>query len=292
MLPFHIGILLPNISHTSMGVKLNPNNELAQLFNLDSNGYALTALDIVGKIKQSTDQFDIKSDEPIVQENLAPSFGDINRAGESVKGLDNKMKLMIVLTMKKLIELKKQNALSWENIQGCFNQNTSLVADSSPTEIVKEFISNSEADFKFDGSPDPQLVQKVMTWWEGEACPDPDIRNDSKLDIDSLAKIVAWSGATITDFWNFWSKHEHHERRLLEVGVMRYPSIAKPYFKIYRIKLFAWSDSTRTVWHQEDKNGIKSTITSQTFRPNDDVLSKVKEDTTKKAADEIDDLFP
>ncbi|KAJ4490559.1 hypothetical protein J3R30DRAFT_3694234 [Lentinula aciculospora] len=275
-----------------MGVKLNPHNELAKLFNLDSNGYALTALDIVDKIRNSTDQITVSSDEPIVHENLAPSFGDINRAGESIKELDDKMKLMIVVTMRKLIELKKQNTLSWENIQGCFNQNTSLVADSSPQEIVKEFVSNSEADFKFNGSPDPQLVQKVKTWWEGEACPDPDIRNDSKLDIDSLAKIVAWSGATITDFWNFWSKHEHHERTLLEVGVMRYPTIAKPYFKLYKIRLHAWSDSTRTVWHQEDKNGIKSTVISQTFRPNDEVLSQVKEDITKKTANKIDDLFP
>ncbi|KAJ4490561.1 hypothetical protein J3R30DRAFT_3399876 [Lentinula aciculospora] len=269
-----------------MGVKLNPQNELAQLFNPDANGYVATA------IKNSTEKIDVKSEEPIVHESLAPSFGDINKASESVKELDDKMKLMIAISMKKLIELKKQNALSWENVQGCFNQNTSLVPDSSPSEIVKEFVSETSSDFKFDGSPDPQLVQKVMTWWEGVACPDPDIRNDSKLDIDSLAKIVAWSGATVTNFVDFWSKHERHERTLLEVGVMRYPTIAKPYFKVYRIRLFAWSDCTRTVWHQEDKNGIKSTVTSQTFRPNDEVLAQVKKETTKKAADEIDDMFP
>ncbi|KAJ3825243.1 hypothetical protein F5878DRAFT_342263 [Lentinula raphanica] len=252
----------------------------------------LTAYNYHPQIKDSTEKIDVKSEEPIVHESLAPSFGDINNASESVKELDEKMKLMIAITMKKLIELKEKKSLSWDNIQGCFNQNTSLVADSSPTEIVKEYVSESSSDFKFDGSADPQLVQKVMTWWESVACPDPDIRNDSKLDINSLAKIVAWSGATVTNFIDFWSKHERHERTLLEVGVMRYPTIAKPYFKVYRIKLFAWSDCTRTVWHQEDKNGIKSTVTSQTFRPNDEVLSQVKKETTKKAADEIDDMFP
>ncbi|KAG7090534.1 hypothetical protein E1B28_009643 [Marasmius oreades] len=274
-----------------MVVKLNTKNKLAKLFDHDVSGYVKTALDVVQQIKKSSDQIDVKNADPIIHEGLAPSFGNINNAGKSVKQLDDKMKLMIAISMKKLLELKNKNALSWNDIQGCFNQNTSLIAESSPKEIVKEFTAESSSDFKFDGSPDPNLVQKVMVWWEGQACPDPDIRNDSKLDIDSLAKVVAWSGAAITDFWNVWSKHERHERTLLEVGVMRYPTIAHPYFKIYRIQLLAWSDCSRTVWHQEDKNGIKSTVTSQIFKPNNEVLDKVKKETMKAAVTEIDDLF-
>lgn len=274
-----------------MGVKLNPKNELAQLFAIDANGVVSTVTDIIGKIKDSTQEIDMSSDEPMVHESLAPSFGSLDKAEQSVKDLDDKLKLMIAVSMKELLKYKKDNALTWKNIQGCFNTNVSLVAMEDPQEVTKEFVSDHSADFKFDGSPDPDLVQKVMNWWESEACPDPDIRNDSKLDIGSLAKIVAWSGATITNFWNFWSKHERHDRRVLEIGVMRFPSVANPHFKIYRIQIHAWSDCTRTVWHQEDKNGIQSVITSQRFRPNDEVLAQVKEETTKKAADEIDDMF-
>ncbi|KAJ4490563.1 hypothetical protein J3R30DRAFT_3694238 [Lentinula aciculospora] len=181
-----------------MGVKLNPKNELAQIFVLDADSFVLTVLGIISKVQ---------SEEPMIHENLAPSFGD-SKASESVKELDNEMKVAVFIVTNGFILNLRKHTLSWVNIQGCFNQNTSLVADSSPTEVVKEYFSETSADFKFDGSPDPSLVQKVMTWWEGQTCPDPDIRNDSKLDIDSLAKIVAWSGATVTDFWNFWSKHE------------------------------------------------------------------------------------
>ncbi|KAG7090544.1 hypothetical protein E1B28_009652 [Marasmius oreades] len=278
-----------------MGVKLNPTSELARLFKLDINGYALTAFDLVQQLNNSTPN--LNPGNPLIHASLAPSFGDISNAAKSVKGLDDKMKFMVAFSMKKLLELKDKNSLSWESIQECFNQNPSLVADDSPKEIVKDFTTKSSSDFRFDGSPDPNLVQKVMVWWEGQACPDPDIRNDSKLDVNSLARVVAWSGATITDFWNFWSKHEHHERTLLEIGVLRYPSIAKPYFKIYRIKLHAWSDCTRTVWHQEDKNGIRSTtsytaVISQTFRPNNHFLDQVKKEALSTAAAEIDDLFP
>jgi len=274
-----------------MGVQFNTDSKLAKLFNLDAQGFVKTASDIAQSLKNSTKQINVKDDEPLIHESLAPSFGDISNAAESVKELDNKMKLMIAISMKQLLELKEQNKLDWKNIQGCFNQNTSLVADGNPVEIVKDFTSNSTADFKTDGSADPKIVQKIMTWWEGEACPDPDIRGDSKLDIGAMAKIVAESGAAIDNFVALFHKEVRHERRMLEVGVMRYPTIAKPHFTLYRIQLFAWSDCTRTLWHQEDTNGIKSSVTSQTFKPNDEVLGKVKAETTQKAASEIDDMF-
>ncbi|KAF8144732.1 hypothetical protein K438DRAFT_2101479 [Mycena galopus ATCC 62051] len=274
-----------------MGIKFNPNSELAQLFPMNAEGIVATCTDIIDKLKSSTEKIDVKSDEPVVHESLAPSFGDLAKAGEAVKELDAKMKLMIAISMQKLLEYKKNGGLSWKNVQGCFNTNPSLVPMEESQELTKQFVSETSSNFKFNGDPDPVLVQKVLNWWASEACPDVDIRNDSKLDIGSLAKIVAWSGATVTNFVDFWTKHERHERRMLEIGVMRYPTIANPYFKIYRIQLYAWSDCTRTVWAQEDKNGIQSIITWQRFRPNDEVLSKVKEETTKKAVSEIDDMF-
>ncbi|KAJ7466178.1 hypothetical protein B0H11DRAFT_2284643 [Mycena galericulata] len=266
-------------------VKLNPANNLAKLFGPEASGYVATALDVFENSSTS------KNEEPMVHESLAPSFGSLDNAAQSVRELDDKMKLMIAVSMKELLKYKQQGALSWKNIQGCFNANTTLVAMEEPQEITQQYVSETSADFKFDGSPDPNLVQKVMHWWQSEACPDPDIRADSHIDVESLAKIVAWSGATVTNFVNVFSKHERHERRMLEVGVMRFPSIANPYFKIYRIQIFAWSDCSRIFFHQEDKNGMQTVVTSQRFRPNDEVLNKVKAETMQKAVSEVDDMF-
>jgi len=36
-----------------------------------------------------------------------------------------------------------------------------------------------------------------MNWWTTKAVPDEVIRKDTNIDIDSLAKIVAWSGAEV-----------------------------------------------------------------------------------------------
>jgi len=277
-----------------IGVKLNPYNELVQLFTLSASGHVATAAEVFQQIKNLsslTDHTEIKTYDPIIHESLAPSFGSLTNAAQSVKDLDDKLKLMIAVSMKELLKYKDQDALTWTNIQGCFNANTTLESVGDPEEINEQFVSDSTHDFKFNGDPDPKLVQEVMNWWASKACPDPDIRNDSKLDVESLAKIVAWTGATVTNFVDFWSKHERHEQSLLEVGVMRFPSIADPHFKIYRIKLFAWSDCSRTVWHEVDKNGIRSVVTSQKFKPNKSVLDKVKEEATKKAANEVDDMF-
>ncbi|KAF9255049.1 hypothetical protein L218DRAFT_967612 [Marasmius fiardii PR-910] len=185
-----------------MGVKLNPKSRLALLFGVDADGYVQTAI-------KGTSYIDVRSPKPIIHENLAPSFGNNEHAFEAIKELDDHMKVAILVSTNKLLELKNSGDLTWNRILGVLNSNPVLVSNSGSEQIVKEFVSETSANFKFsEGSPDPELVRKVMTWWESEACPDPDIRADSRLDIDSLAKVVAWTGAAITNFSNFLSKRQ------------------------------------------------------------------------------------
>jgi hypothetical protein len=68
---------------------------------------------------------------------------------------------MIGITMKELVILKDNAGLSWVNIQGSFNQNTTLRAITEAQEIVQQYVSETSHDFLFDGSPDPSLVDKV-----------------------------------------------------------------------------------------------------------------------------------
>ena len=87
-----------------------------------------------------------------------------------------------------------------------------------------------------------------------------------------MADIVAQSGATITSFEEFFFRTEEHSKDIIDIGVLRYPDLNRPLFhvsrplvrcncvlmqaQIYRIKLYAWSKSTRVLFHQEDSNGI------------------------------------
>ena len=61
---------------------------------------------------------------------------------------------------------------------------------------------------------------------------DPDVQNDTKIDIAEMANIVGQTGATVTNFVNFFHKHEVHEKTVMDVGVLRFPDIDHPYFKV------------------------------------------------------------
>ena len=54
----------------------------------------------------------------------------------------------------------------------------------------------------------------------------------TKIDIDVLAQIVAQTGATVDSFETFFAKDEHHEQTLVDIGVLRFPDIDHPFFKV------------------------------------------------------------
>jgi hypothetical protein len=49
------------------------------------------------KIRESTQEIDIQTQEPKIHETLAPSFGDIKNAQQSIKELDEKLKVMLLV---------------------------------------------------------------------------------------------------------------------------------------------------------------------------------------------------
>ncbi len=92
-------------------------------------------------------------------------------------------------------------------------------------------------------------------------------------------------------FESFFAKNEYHEQTIIEIGVLRYPDFEHPYFKVYRIKLVAWSDSSRILFIQDDKNGITGEFAVRRYKPRESVIAGLKEETKKKAIQEAEDLF-
>ncbi|KAF9271880.1 hypothetical protein BGZ68_002941, partial [Mortierella alpina] len=64
-----------------------------------------------------------------------------------------------------------------------------------------------------------------------------------------------------------------------------------PYFKLYRIKLTAWSDCRRVLFVQNDKNGITGQYNVRRYGPRESVIRELKAETIKKAVQEAEDLF-
>ncbi|KAJ7884988.1 hypothetical protein B0H13DRAFT_1628451 [Mycena leptocephala] len=106
-----------------------------------------------------------------------------------------------------------------------------------------------------------------------------------------MAHIVARTGATIDSFPALIYKNEYHEKTLVDTGVLRFPDIDHPHFKLYRIRLVPWSDSRRILFVQKDVNGITGEFNSRVFRPHAPVTQGLTEDVKKKAIKEAEDLF-
>jgi hypothetical protein len=59
----------------------------------------------------------------------------------------------------------------------------------------------------------------------------------TKIDIDVLAKIVAQTGATVDSFETLLYKKEKHEKTMVDIGILRFPDIDHPYFKVSHWKV-------------------------------------------------------
>jgi len=129
---------------------------------------------------------------------------------------------------------------------------------------------------KFDEITDKNVLNDVEAWFSSliSVSGDEDVINSTRIDIRSLGNIVASTGASCVWFEAILGKNEYNSHTMLEIGVLRYPHPETPYFKAYRIKLKAWSDSTTAFYLQSDTNGIEGEFSSCRFKPRHNVMDQ------------------
>ncbi|KAJ7336331.1 hypothetical protein DFH08DRAFT_706404 [Mycena albidolilacea] len=226
---------------------------------------------------------------------LAPAYGTLT--SESMKIMDDHLKIMISGTLRLLEKKRKQlsGPLSWDDLLSILMQNPLIEPDDTITgskvdradKLIKPATVNF---FKISGAPDPSIVREVETWFTN-FIGDQDILDSTMIDIKVMAEIVAQTGATVDSVAALIHKIEHHEKTLVDIGVLRFPDPDHPYFKVYRIRLTAWSVSARYLAWQEDSNGITGELNVRNFRPRTSVLDEMKEDVKDKAVEEAEDIF-
>ncbi|KAL5089976.1 hypothetical protein Trisim1_004810 [Trichoderma cf. simile WF8] len=216
--------------------------------------------------------------------DLAPSFGKLKK--ESLRELDDQLKIMIAGNLK---SLGQQPDKSWDAVLGNMMYNPLLDSRNQVVSRADKF-KGSVNDFKFDGSPDASIVREVQAWFK-DLISDDDVLNSTKIDVEVIAKIVAQIGAILENFETFFAKGDYHEQALIDIGVLRFPDVDQPYFKVYRIKLAAWSDPSRSLLHQEDTNGITGEFNSRVFQPRASIIERLTSATFQKAAATADTLF-
>ncbi|KAH6557654.1 hypothetical protein KP509_1Z101800 [Ceratopteris richardii] len=164
--------------------------------------------------------------------DLAPSYGKLKMDG-AMLNMEEELKVIIAGTTRSMKELVQGKGIEWSDIVATMSQNPLLEPHEEPIERRDHIIKSGKSSFKFDGSPDETIVREVKAWF-GRLINDGNVLNDTKIDIDVLARIVAVSGARITDFLTLLYKQTSHESKVLDIGVLRYPDHDHPFFKVYR----------------------------------------------------------
>ena len=91
---------------------------------------------------------------------LAPSYGKL-MDGSVMKYMDDNLMLMIAATINDL-EGMRPGDRSWDTVVEAFMQNPLLEPDGSGIiHRSDRLIRRTSADWKFEGAPDPSIVQEV-----------------------------------------------------------------------------------------------------------------------------------
>ena len=92
-------------------------------------------------------------------------------------------------------------------------------------------------------------------------------------------------------FWHFSSYYHFKAVRASDfiLGLWAQPS--KPYFKLYRIKLVAWSDCSRVLFVQDDASGIEGEFDGMKFGPCESTFREMRPSVLRAAAREAEKLF-
>lgn len=107
--------------------------------------------------------------------------------------------------------------------------------------------------------------------------------------LDRLAKIAARTGAKVDSFEHFWANKEEVKDKVLEIGLIRFPTKEDPHVKLYRIEIFAWYNSSRVLMVQNDQAGFDLELDVMKFKAVDALVDKISDEMMEKVVDKLSD---
>ena len=249
--------------------------------NTISDGAKIVVNAIAGGVDDDTTTTD-----NLTSFNLAASYGNLTK--ESFRLMDVNLIAVIGATSSMILSNK---LISWEQTLKTMSDNKS-VNEILERRVDKNesYIINSNDFFKVDGSPSDMDVQNIHSWFVN-LIGNEDIEKSLKVDINSVARVAAQTGATVTSLASLVRKHERHEKIVTDVGMIRFPDITNPSFKVFRIELIAWADSTRTLAFEQNSRGVTCIYSFREYAPNTEFSKQVKADVLELAIKEATKIF-
>ncbi|GAB1602306.1 uncharacterized protein LOC115232471 [Argonauta hians] len=214
---------------------------------------------------------------------LAASYGNLTTA--EIKAMDEELQIMIAGTNKLMGKLRDENKdanISFVEYVNIMKKNVFLVSDDTE-DVVRSSYKGFGKIRLAQNSINAEIVKEVAKWFANELIQDEDILAATRIDIVDMGNIVGLTGATVDSLESLLVKRDYAERSVVDVGILRYPDTKHPYFKLFRIQLFAYRKSARILFVQKDESGIRGQYESKIFRPNETVMEKLRTEVKEKA---------
>ncbi|GAB1602307.1 uncharacterized protein LOC115232471, partial [Argonauta hians] len=267
-----------------------PGSRLAQA----KNGLQTVGM-IVGEARamweRNTVKDIVKTKQLPYHTGLAASYGNLTTA--DIKAMDKELQIMIAGTNEKMRQLREKNGdrnITFDEYVNVMRKNVLLVTDDTEDVVRGSFKGFGKVRI-MQNSINADIVNAVIDWFVNKLVIDKDVLAATKIDIVDFANIVGLTGAAIDSLESILMKNVYVERSVVDVGVLRYPDLKHPFFKLFRIQLFAYKKSSRILFVQKDESGIRGQYESKVFRPNDTVMKRLSKAVEERAMKMAQDMF-
>ena len=137
-----------------------------------------------------------------------------------------------------------------------------------------------------------QYFCRVAETWIKDLIGDADVIANLSFDPKFYAKFISATGVALNKLEKSkFVSREKHFRKVVDIGVLRFPDLDHPYFKVYRLSLKAYRDCTHTLVYDWNNSGLIGEYNSRKFGIREKFIDDIKQETREKAKESVDHLF-
>ncbi|XP_036359892.1 uncharacterized protein LOC115212730 isoform X4 [Octopus sinensis] len=222
--------------------------------------------------------------------DLAQSYGNLTHT--IFEEMDNELKVMIGASKISLDRLHKEaneREVKFEEYVATLTQNPFLETAEDGAFFNQDF-QGFESFGISTGGYDRAIAEQARSWFIN-LVQDKDILDSSKIEIEDFVNIVSASGAAVECFATLFYKKIRVERRVVDLGVVRYPDLENPFLKMYQLKIAAYRSSTRLLFLEKKQSGIGGSIYIRKFVPRRAAIATLTERSLNYAVEYAETFF-
>jgi len=206
--------------------------------------------------KQCGEDVEISSDLPPIHHSCGLNVGENKLLMELDEAMQAAMAKAIASVQKK--QLSQAGYISWTDLTHIFESEEAEMfkpMDIKTPSTKNHHIAESGIFCKFDGTPDlANLAKAEDTMFN--TVNDAKIWEMLKIDKEKIKEIFGSEGVRVNDVGDLFLRTKNVAHIAIDVGVVRFPRIEDPYFRLYRFRVIVFHSETAILFLNKAASGI------------------------------------